>query len=169
MVSIDLEDACADCADLCCVSFEFDAEQGFALQKAADSPCPHLKPTGGCAIHATRQQQGMSPCLSYSCHGAGQYVTQVLFQGRHWRDDPKLAPQMTAALRELAQIHSCLSLLKQAQSLPLSLEKQAELAHVSEQLTPSEGWSLEALALWPAQALKTKTHQFLRGLANDLA
>lgn len=162
----DLIEDCANCADLCCVAFEFDAEQGFSLEKPVNTPCEKLCQTGGCSVHATRSEIGMSPCLGYSCQGAGQYVTQTLFAGAHWRRDPKILAKMTDAMRELAVIREQLVLLFSAQKLALPDYKQEELAEIQAMLDPAEGWTLEALNLGPSETLKAYTHAFLRTLTS---
>src|ERR1700760_3571540 len=97
MTDTTLRADCARCAALCCVAFAFERSEAFADDKAAAEPCVHLDTCGQCAIHARRAERGYGGCVGYDCHGAGQWVTQVLFAGRAWRDDLALLGPMSAA------------------------------------------------------------------------
>ncbi len=115
-----LADDCSRCAALCCVAYPFDADEDFALLKRADTPCPNLSETClNCAIHADLLPKGFGGCVAYQCAGAGQRVTQELFDGETWRDDPDLLEHMTYALRVLRPIHEALLLLQEASRLPI--------------------------------------------------
>lgn len=115
-----LTDDCSQCAALCCVAYPFDADEDFALLKRADTPCPNLSESClNCAIHADLLPKGFGGCVAYQCAGAGQRVTQDLFDGETWRDDPDLLEHMTYALRVLRPIHEALLLLQEASHLPI--------------------------------------------------
>lgn len=73
----DLASSCSDCLGLCCVATSFDRGPAFAFDKVAGEPCPHLTAAHRCAIHPTRAHHGMSGCLSYECHGAGQRASAL--------------------------------------------------------------------------------------------
>ncbi|WP_294226830.1 hypothetical protein [uncultured Shimia sp.] len=123
-----LTDDCSKCAALCCVAYPFDADEDFALLKRADSPCPNLSDGClNCTIHADLLPKGFGGCVAYQCAGAGQRVTQELFDGETWRDDPDLLEHMTYALRVLRPIHEALLLLQEASRLPIpeSAKRQA--------------------------------------------
>ncbi|MEC8196989.1 MAG: hypothetical protein VX228_11895, partial [Pseudomonadota bacterium] len=77
-----LTDDCSQCAALCCVAYPFDADEDFALLKRADTPCPNLSDNClNCAIHDDLLPKGFGGCVAYQCAGAGQRVTQELFDG----------------------------------------------------------------------------------------
>ena len=116
----DLASSCPDCLGLCCVATSFDRGPAFAFSKASGEACQHLTAAHRCAIHAAREHLGMSGCLGYECHGAGQRASALALD-----DD---ARQRTfLALREL---HELLWLLTEAARLcPAShQELRAELA-----------------------------------------
>lgn len=116
----DLKPDCTKCAALCCAAYPFDADEDFGLQKQVDTPCPNLSNSCfDCTIHNNLTKQGFRGCVAYSCAGAGQRVTQELFDGETWRDDPDLLTHMTYALRVLRPIHEALLLLEEAQNLPI--------------------------------------------------
>jgi hypothetical protein len=114
-----LLDDCGNCAGLCCIAYPFDDPDYFATDKDTDDVCENLDCGFGCGIHAQLIDRGFPGCVSYSCAGAGQRVTQVIFKGQTWRDQPELLEQMTYALRVLRPIHEALMLLNEAQSLPV--------------------------------------------------
>ncbi|MFY0596024.1 MAG: hypothetical protein JXQ85_06315 [Cognatishimia sp.] len=123
----DLTADCTKCAALCCAAYPFDEDEDFALLKEVDSPCPNLsKSCFDCTIHAKLAKSGFSGCVAYSCAGAGQRVTQELFDGETWRDDPDLLTHMTYALRVVRPIHEALLLLKEAQQLSIPESARAE-------------------------------------------
>jgi hypothetical protein len=99
----------------------FDAAQGFGFDKPAHLPCMHLRADCRCGIHAELPAQGFAACAAFDCHGAGQYVTQNLFDGGHWRDSPERAAAMFAVYPRVRILHETLALLTLG------------LAHVSEE------------------------------------
>lgn len=138
----DLHEDCSRCAALCCVAYPFEGHEDFAILKDADSPCPNLGPDCRCTIHDRLNASGFSGCVAYSCAGAGQRVTQELFDGESWRDDPDLLPHMTHALRVLRPIHEALVILQQASALPMSDELRARCDELIAALCPEEDRSI---------------------------
>lgn len=113
-----LEAECGACVSLCCVALAFDAGEDFARDKAAGQPCPNL--TGhGCRIHATLTSEGYQGCVRYDCTGAGQRVSQELFPGQSWQDDPTLLAPMMEAFRGMRAIQDRVVQLSAALALPL--------------------------------------------------
>ena len=96
---------CANCCGLCCVALPFDAMQGFGYDKPAAEPCRHLQADHRCAIHADLTSQGFPACPNFDCYGAGQHVTQRLFQGRSWRESPELAARMFSTYARQRALH----------------------------------------------------------------
>ncbi len=127
MDRIDLRADCARCAALCCVALAFDKGAQFAEDKAAGRPCQNLGPHG-CTIYANRQQQGFAGCVRYDCLGAGQRVTQALFQGADWRDNTELMRPMSEAFLVVQGAHMMLALLRQAQVLPLDRAEHDQIS-----------------------------------------
>lgn len=156
-MDLSLRADCRRCAALCCVALVFDRGPAFALDKAAGEPCPHLG-RGGCRIHASRAARGFGGCVGYDCLGAGQRVTQALFQGRNWRDEPALLGPMTEAFRVVQRAHAMLELLGQARRLPLSPAERARAAALEAALEAA-GASAEAVTM-----LAAETRVFVRTL-----
>jgi len=140
------------------VALAFDKSALFAFDKAAGEPCRHLDGQGGCAIHAARAARGFRGCMAYDCLGAGQRVTQAMFRGRSWRDDPALLAPMVRAFLAVERAHRLLQLLSEAARLPLTPadERRRGELEVAVQLAGAEP---EAVA-----RLELDTRRFLRGL-----
>ncbi len=96
---------CASCFGLCCVAHGFKASASFAFDKLPGRPCPNLLADFGCGTYRTLRQQGFSGCTAYSCYGAGQRVSQEIFQGTDWRRAPETAESMFRALPVMRQLH----------------------------------------------------------------
>lgn len=165
MSSSPLQADCARCAALCCVAFAFDRSESFAADKAANVPCANLDGGHGCRIHARLATSGFGGCVAFDCYGAGQVVTQEMFGGRSWRDDPALLPAMGEAFRILRRVHELRLLLGEAATLPLSSAEQEAIAGFKRGLEPVGGWTPTALAALPIDAVVGNVHVFLRGLA----
>jgi cbb3-type cytochrome oxidase subunit 3 len=138
---------CARCAALCCVAYAFDRSSQFAFDKAANRPCPNLTLANSCGIHAQLAESGFGGCASYDCHGAGQAVTQEIFGGRSWRDDPHLLKPMAAAFRVVREAHELAIMLEAAASLPLPEDDDARRKTWLRALMPDGTWTAARVAL----------------------
>ena len=105
-----LKEDCGECAALCCLALSIDKGEHFAIDKPAGKPCPNLD-GHTCSIHRWLRVEGFSGCTIYSCGGAGQRVTQELFAGQSWRDDPALTVPMMEAFRGMRAIQDRLAIL----------------------------------------------------------
>ena len=105
---------CAACCALCCVAPAFDADQGFGYDKPAHIPCTNLLDNFSCAVHSSLASCGFTGCMIYDCHGAGQWVTQVLFKGASWRDSADTAQAMFTAFARQKILHELMLLLTTA-------------------------------------------------------
>nr|WP_319387468.1 hypothetical protein [uncultured Roseibium sp.] len=162
--ALDLNPNCDSCAALCCVVFAFDKSDSFGIDKAACEVCPNLDQGDRCRIFDKRQQLGFGGCIAYDCHGAGQRVTNEVFHGRHWRDDPALTERMGAALSVLRRIHELLVLLSSTRRLPLSDEEILALGRLEDILVPDAAWTEETLAVFPVADVTDQANAFLRSL-----
>ena len=156
-----LEPDCSNCAALCCVVFAFDRSESFGIDKGAGEVCPNLAKDNGCRIFQDRAKVGFQGCITYTCHGAGQRVTQDTFGGRDWRSEPPLVHRMGASLSVLRRIHEQLVLLQAASKLPLGNEHREQLDRLIEKLNPQEGWSEEMLAVYPVDRVCDDVGRFL--------
>lgn len=145
---------CASCVALCCVALAFSASADFAVDKRAGEPCRHLATDLRCGIHTRLRPRGFPGCVAYDCFGAGQKVTQVTFGGRDWRDDPRSAPRMFAALPVVRVLHELLWYLTESLvATPGGSERDVLQATLDE---------TERLSLLPAEGLEhldVETHR----------
>lgn len=108
---------CGSCFGLCCVALPFAAGAGFAVNKAAGTPCRNLRTDFRCGIHPQLRDRGFQGCTVYDCFGAGQHVSQVTFGGRSWRDEPETAPLMFEVFPVVRHLHELLRHLAEALAL----------------------------------------------------
>ena len=155
---------CSACAALCCVAMAFDRGEEFAIDKPARTPCPNLTADFSCSIHHALESKGFGGCARYDCLGAGQRVTQDLFFGRNWRDDPALLAPMATAFAALRQVHRDLELLLAARSLPLPADLAATRAALITAYAPPGGWTPASLDRFAASDLPRRTKALLRAL-----
>lgn len=111
---LELVPDCARCVGLCCVALPFRESHGFAFAKDAGEPCHNLAPSYGCSIHASLRTVGMTGCTTYECFGAGQHVTQAVYGGASWRDDPEGGAEMFEVFAVVQRLHEMLVLLAEA-------------------------------------------------------
>lgn len=159
---------CADCAGLCCVMLAFDKGEDFALDKAAQSPCPNLAPDFTCAIHAGLAEAGFSGCQRYDCLGAGQRVVQEVFNGKDWRRFPELLPAIADAFATMRQLHRDLELLLAARALPLNDSLKATLTALLAEATPPNGFTQTSLTDFAKTEHAKRVAAFLRSLRDHV-
>ena len=168
MSDASLRPDCAQCAGLCCVAFAFDESEHFAIDKRAGDACPNLTVHYRCRIHDSLEQAGFGGCVRYTCFGAGQRVTQELFDGGDWQRDPSILHPMLVAFRVMRQIHELLLLLNAAGELPLTPEEQAKRQHLAGLLAPTEGWSRVSLAAFERGSVADDARAFFRSLRSHV-
>jgi hypothetical protein len=105
---------CDRCRGLCCVVPDHLALQGFRIDKPAEKSCTHLDGSNRCAIHGARASHGYTACAGFDCFGAGQWITNTLFDGAHWTDSPDCAHRMFAAYRHWVPRFEAAALLEAA-------------------------------------------------------
>ena len=105
---------CDRCCGLCCVVPDHLALQGFPFDKPAERSCTHLDGGHRCTIHEARPFHGYTACAGFDCFGAGQWITNTLFNGAHWTDSPDCARRMFAAYRHWAPRFEAAALLEAA-------------------------------------------------------
>lgn len=160
----DLAPDCSRCDALCCVLLAFDASAAFAFDKPACVACMHLAQDNACGIHAERSHQGFAGCAAYSCHGAGQRITQSVFKGRSWRDDPGLLPAIEDAFRTLRQLHQAVALLDQAARLPLPSAHEQRRQDLLHALDGGQDWTETSLRALNHDGRLSTVRHFLAAL-----
>lgn len=86
----------------------------FAIDKPAGTPCRNLDSDFSCTIHDSLRPRGFRGCTVFDCFGAGQNVSQNLFQGVSWKADPGTAKDMFPAFKVVRQLHEMLWYLTEA-------------------------------------------------------
>lgn len=155
---------CTRCAALCCIALAFDRSDMFAYDKPAGEPCRNLTPDHRCAIHDDLEAKGFGGCVRFDCVGAGQRVTQELFGGRSWRDDPAIAEPMFDSFRAMREVHELLLLLHTAAGLELTPQQADALAAFQAALMPEADWSPASLAAFERSGFSGEVRAFLRTL-----
>lgn len=153
---------CSRCAALCCLALAFDAGEDFAIDKPAGTPCPKLD-GHRCGIHASLSDLGFSGCHRYDCQGAGQRVTQELFDTLDWRGSPALIGPAMDAFRGMRIIQNHVALISAAKRLPLSADDRAMTDGILGRL----GVGAVDLAMavdYPGSSLRQDIDDFIRGL-----
>ncbi|GGD34435.1 hypothetical protein [Sinisalibacter lacisalsi] len=156
----DLTPDCDACAALCCMALAFDAGEDFAIDKPAGLPCPNLEADLGCALYTRLEDAGFSGCARYDCHGAGQRVTQELFDGRDWRAEPALAKPMISAFANMRKVHDGIELLLAAGRLDLPAPLEEEREDLLEAYARPD-WTENSLAAFPASDAPARLAAFL--------
>lgn len=107
---------CANCFALCCTALGFSRTTDFAIDKPAGTPCKNLASDFSCTIHDSLRPRGFRGCTVFDCFGAGQNVSQNLFQGISWKADPATAKDMFPSFKVVRQLHEMLWYLAEATS-----------------------------------------------------
>lgn len=157
----DLRSDCSACAALCCIALAFDKGEEFAIDKPAGLPCPNLDAGMGCSLYGRLEAEGFAGCARYECQGAGQRVTQEIFSGRTWRDEPALAEPMIAAFAAMRKVHEGLELLLTAERLDLPAPLEAERESLLGAYAPESGWDEDRLAAFMASDAPARLASFL--------
>ncbi|MDF1847508.1 MAG: hypothetical protein P1U69_09930 [Parvibaculaceae bacterium] len=152
---------CSQCAALCCMTFEFEVSDDFAISKPANTACRNLDECGDCKVHDTLEDLGFRGCAVFECYGAGQRVTQDMFGGRTWQDDPSLIPLMAERFRQVRRLHELLMLLEAGAVLALPQVDEAQRVSWAERvdMLVSADASDEEI-----DAVSKEVHGFLRSL-----
>lgn len=80
-----LKGDCEKCSGLCCTALFFSKGDGFPENKGAGKPCSKLDKNYRCKIHHELKERHLKGCIGYDCFGAGQHVTQNLYQRETWQ------------------------------------------------------------------------------------
>jgi hypothetical protein len=155
---------CASCGGLCCVVPSFDAGQDFGYDKPAHIPCTNLQDDFRCAVHGGLASCGFTGCVSYDCHGAGQWVTQVLFKGTSWRESPETARAMFAAFSRQSVLHELMLLLTTAIQYDTDPEHQQLLNAKLQELEQLSLPAAAGAATADIQNAKQSTNRLLKSL-----
>ncbi|WP_026907732.1 pentapeptide repeat-containing protein [Paucisalibacillus globulus] len=127
-----LKSDCKNCFALCCVALPYAKSADFPFDKDDGEPCRNLCSNNQCSIHNKLRSEGFRGCVSYECFGAGQHVSQVIFEGQDWRDNPEQSKIMFTVFPLVQQLYEMLWYISQALSLKETISLHPDLQLVYE-------------------------------------
>ena len=104
---------CSRCCGLCCTALYFSKAEGFPDDKEAGIPCAHLCEDFSCEVHSSLSGRRLKGCINYECFGAGQTATEIVFQGKSWRQLPDPEEMFRVFFLEL-KLHEAMWYLEEA-------------------------------------------------------
>lgn len=125
-----LKSDCKNCFGLCCVALPYAKSADFPFNKDGGKPCQHLCSNNRCNIHEQLREKGFRGCVSYECFGAGQHVSQFIYNGNDWQNNSEHAREMFAVFPLVQQLHEMLWYLSQALGLNETNSFQSSLQKV---------------------------------------
>ena len=112
-----LKSDCNNCFGLCCVALPYGQSADFPFNKDGGEPCRNLCSNNLCSIHDKLREKGFRGCVSYECFGAGQHVSQSIYNSKDWREGDKHAEEMFALFPLVQQLNEMLWYLQQSLTL----------------------------------------------------
>jgi hypothetical protein len=146
---------CGSCFALCCTAFGFQRSADFPIDKPAGTPCGNLADDFSCTIHQALRPRGFRGCTVFDCSSAGQYVSQTLYQGVSWCEDPDSRAEMFRVFPIVRRLHEMLWHLTEARDravTPDSADDAALLAHEIRRSLDTGRPTLLALDVGPLHA-----------------
>lgn len=160
---------CTNCFGLCCTALNIIASSDFPINKPAGTPCSNLQSDYGCQIHSDLRKKGFKGCTVFDCLGAGQVVSQVVFNGQSWRGNPKIGEKMFRVFPIMEQLHEMIAYTAEALSYNISNDLSDRLnKHLIElqNATKLNAERLESLDLityrFPLNKLLSETSKYIR-------
>ncbi|MFE4196278.1 pentapeptide repeat-containing protein [Paenarthrobacter sp. NPDC056912] len=125
---------CGKCFALCCTALGFARSADFAIDKPAASPCPNMADDFACTIHQRLRPRGFRGCTVFDCFGAGQVVSQRIFAGTTWIQDPGSTSSMFAVFKIVRQLHEMLWYLAEARRRTFDPDLSSDARHLAAQI-----------------------------------
>lgn len=117
MLLKEMSSDCENCSGLCCVALCYRKSDGFPGNKPVGRPCEYLTPDFKCRIHNKLSDMNMKGCLNYECLGAGQKVSNIIFNRQNWAGNPEISKVIFEVFIKVLQLHQILWYLIQAASI----------------------------------------------------
>ncbi|WP_299470496.1 hypothetical protein [uncultured Roseibium sp.] len=96
-------------------------------------------------------------------------MTQEVFHGASWRENPSLKEPMGAALSVMRRIHDLLLLLETASKMTLSKNETLALAQLQGIVDPAGNWTEARLRNFPIEEITAEVNGFLRSLSHHVS
>ncbi len=164
-ISPSLSPDCGNCFALCCTALGFARSADFAIDKPAASPCPNMADDFSCSIHNRLRPRGFRGCTVFDCFGAGQVVSQHIFAGTSWTQDPSSKSSMFAVFKVVRQLHEMLWYLAEARRRTFD----PELAAAAEQLSEGIAAAAQGDAITVLAADVESLHGEVRALLMEVS
>ena len=159
---------CSNCFALCCTAFGFTRSADFAIDKPPAAECPNLATDFSCTIHNRLRPRGFRGCTVFDCFGAGQSVSQGLFGGISWREDPASQPAMFGAFRVVKQLHEMLWHLAEAHRRTYSPDTAADVLQLRVTLESAAASGAQAVLQLDVEALHHSAAQLLGAVSEEV-
>lgn len=164
----DLRADCANCFALCCTALGFARSADFPVDKPAGTPCRNLTAAYSCGIHEGLLGRGYRGCVAFDCFGAGQAVSQRLFGGVGWREDPRARGRMFAAFAVVTQLHEMAWHLLEARDRAYDLDLADEARAHLDVIGGLTAGSLDGLLAADLAALHARVRALLMAVSAEL-
>lgn len=159
---------CGNCFALCCTALGFSRSADYALDKPAGSPCQNLAADFSCTIHDRLRPRGFRGCTVYDCFGAGQNISQRLFAGKSWSEDPASKDNMFAAFKAARQLQEMLWYLAEARQRTFDPDAAEQAEQLRETIVQAVGGGLAQLLGADVQALRSRVRETLMDISEEV-
>lgn len=133
----------------------------FAFDKDGGTPCRNLQSNYQCSIHKDLREKGFRGCSAYECFGAVQKVSQITYEGKHWRSSPETANQMFDVFPIMQQLHEMLWYLHEALSIDIAKPIHPELRTTFEKIEKLTRLSKERLLTLQVDEHRAEVNEWL--------
>jgi len=152
---------CGNCFALCCTAFGFSRSADFPIDKPAGTPCRNLAPDFSCTIHDSLRPRGFRGCTVFDCFGAGQTVSQGIFGGTSWIEDPDSRKNMFSAFATARQLHEMLWYLAEAHTRSVDHDTSDRVERLATIIQEAVGGDLGALLSLDVQNIHAQVRSTL--------
>ncbi len=157
---------CSKCSGLCCTALFFSKLDGFPEDKMAGIPCFNLQTDFRCKIHAELTKEKMRGCLSYDCFGAGQKVTQTIYNNMNWHTVPEKAQEIFDVFLIVFQLHQILYFLHEAKTIIPARELRNEIYNLIEENRHICNASPQDILTTDIDEYRNRVNECLRKISN---
>jgi hypothetical protein len=159
---------CDNCFALCCTAFGFQRSADFPIDKPAGTPCRNLADDFSCTIHQTLRPRGFRGCTVFDCSGAGQYVSQTLYDGVSWRDDPGSRAEMFRVFPIVRRLHEMLGHLAEAHDRAVTPDSADDAALLVQEIRRSLDAGRQAVLALDVEPLHARVRDVLVEVSTEV-
>ncbi|WP_104168555.1 pentapeptide repeat-containing protein [Arthrobacter sp. SX1312] len=163
-----LRPECSSCFALCCTALGFSRSADFAVDKPAGTPCRNLDSAFSCTIHDRLRPRGFRGCTVFDCFGAGQNVSQNLFRGVSWREEPGTAREMFTAFTVVRQLHEMLWYLAEAGTRTFDPDTSYTVDDLRSALERAMGKGAQQVLALDLDSLHTRVRSVLMDVSEEV-